>query len=148
MGFRGVKYRQQSRNPREQKVNSPKKSEFAVLLNFWKLLKIIHIWNGIISNKYLHTKFINLLKICKVFCFKHSIIHYERIRQWPVTDISAWPLVNQSARNIIEQIVSEIWTAAAPILYFSTRGNAVQILKATIHWSLAYSFICIFKNTS
>ena len=62
-------------------------------------------------------------------------------------------------RNKIKLIVSKIGTAAAPILYFSTRGTAVQILKAIRFffisrrfiyersvtnirdWSLAYSFI-------
>ena len=39
------------------------------------------------------------------------------------------PLINESARNIIKRILSKIRTAA-PILYFSTRGTAVQILKA------------------
>ena len=70
-----------------------------------------------------------------------------------------WPLVNESSRNIRKRIVSKIRTAAAPILYISTRGTSVQILKAirffisrrfiyersvtNIHdWSLAYSFIC------
>ena len=69
-----------------------------------------------------------------------------------------WPLVNESARNIIKRTVSKIWTAA-PILYFLTRGTAVQILKAIRFfisrgfiyersdtnirdWSMAYSFIC------
>ena len=37
-----------------------------------------------------------------------------------------WPDVNESSRK---RIVSKIWIAA-PILYFSTRGMAVQILKA------------------
>ena len=41
-----------------------------------------------------------------------------------------WPAVNELSRNKIKRIVSKIWTAAAPILYFSTRGTAVQILKA------------------
>ena len=50
----------------------------------------------------------------------------ERIRQWPVTDIGGWPLVNESSRNEIKRIVSKNWNAS-PILYISTRGAAVQI---------------------
>ena len=67
------------------------------------------------------------------------------------------PVVNESLRDKIKRIVSKIWTAA-PILYFSTRGTAIQILKAIPifisrrfiyersdcnirDWSLAYFFI-------
>ena len=67
-----------------------------------------------------------------------------------------WPLVNESTRNKIKRIVSKIWTAAAPILYFLTRGTAVQRLSCFFFisqrfnfsatyirdWLLAYSFIC------
>ena len=62
------------------------------------------------------------------------------------------------SRNKKKRIVSKIWSAA-PILYFSTRGTTVQILKAIRFfisrrfiyemsdtnirdWSLAYSFNC------
>ena len=40
-----------------------------------------------------------------------------------------WPLIIESSRNWIKRIVSKFWTAAL-ILYFSTRGTAVQIWKA------------------
>ena len=40
-----------------------------------------------------------------------------------------WPLVNGSSGNRIKRMFSKIW-ATAQILYFSTRGTAVRILKA------------------
>ena len=79
-------------------------------------------------------------------CVLQHIRTYERIRQWPVTDIGGWPLVNESSRNKIKRIVSKI-CIAAPILYFSTRGNAVQILKA-IRFFILRQFICERSATS
>ena len=69
-----------------------------------------------------------------------------------------WPLVDESSRNGKKRIVSKI-LPIAPILYFSSPGIAVQILKAIMFfisrrfiyersdtnirdWSLAYSFLC------
>ena len=40
----------------------------------------------------------------------------------------------------INRIVSKIWTDSAPILYFSTRGTAAQILKA-IRFFISRRFI-------
>ena len=50
------------------------------------------------------------------------------MRQWPVTDIGGWPLVNESSRNEIKRIVSKIWTHAL-ILYFSTRRGCGSDFK-------------------
>ena len=47
-----------------------------------------------------------------------------------------WSLVKESSWNKIKQIVPKI-CSAAPILYFSTRGTAVQIWKAIRFFSFA-----------
>jgi len=73
---------------------------------------------------------------------------YKRIRQWSVTDIGGWPLVNESSRNIIKVHWSYIFQRRGMRLrferlfgfYFTT----IHLREVSHHYqSLAYSFICI-----
>ena len=53
---------------------------------------------------------------------------YERIRQWPVTDIGGRPLVNESSRNKKKRIDFKIWTAVSRGEKYKI-GAAVQTLE-------------------
>ena len=103
----------------------------------------------------------------KLVVIRRNDLGYERIRQWPVTDITVWLLVNESSRNNKKnRIAFKIWTAVPRVEKYRI-GAAVQILE-TIRfilfrndssnmrrfiyerlvtkirdWSLTYSFIFI-----
>ena len=86
---------------------------------------------------------------------------YERIRQWPVTDIGGWPLVNESShiwRTSSKWIVAKYLNRFTDFIFFNTRdwGSDFKDYSVfyfeTIHlrevshqypW-LAYSFIYVY----
>ena len=50
----------------------------------------------------------------------HLNYAYERISQWPVTDIGGWPLVNESCSEIRNRIAFKIWTAVPCVEKYKT----------------------------
>ena len=102
----------------------------------------------------------------EIFCFI-----YKRIRQWPVTDIDGWSLVNESSRNKKSNSLQNL--NRSPGIYNRCSGSDLRgyplyftsqrfiyewsVKYATIYersvinirdWSLAYSFICRWQQPS
>ena len=115
----------------------------------WMKIVLLFLWAGPfkypgateISKSWLKVKTIEYTDLASsaFLCNEHT---YERIRQWPVTDIGGWPLVNEWSRNKKKNgwMAFKIWTAVL-VETFLFRGDSFTRGKPPISLTGQWRFL-------